>query len=284
MNHENVLAKHGLKLGLNEQWIPNQLYHQGPGVSRSAIKTIITESPLHYKYSKDHPKPATEAMDVGQLFHTCVLEPEHMDRRFAVLPEGETYRKKENKTWRDEQIKAGKTVVRRSDHQDVLAMVESVRSHPAASAMLQKVEGISYEKAIYYVDPTTGLLCKIKVDVLINSPKLKLLADVKKCADASPAGFRKACGNFYYDMQAGMYLDGANHGLNTGDFESFVFICVENKPPYATACYEATPEMVMTGRELYMAGMEKFKECTASGIWPGYSNKISPVDLPAWRL
>ena len=282
MSVEIELAEHGLKLGINPD-LGNSAYHAGPGVSCSDLKVLLDKTPAHLAYRKSNPSIPTDAMNIGSLFHTVVLEPEKMYSRFVVLPEGVDFRSKEGKLIRDAAVFEGKILVRHSDLEAVQRMSNSVKGHPAANALLNRQVGTSYEQPVYYVDPDTGLLGKFKPDVLVVNDRLKLIVDLKTCEDASAQGFARTIANFLYDLQAAKYLHGANCAFGDG-FQRFVFIAVEKSAPHAVACYVATHEMVQAGREQLTHAMSIYQGCYETGNWPGYSDKIEEIELPPWRI
>jgi exodeoxyribonuclease VIII len=269
-------------------WIPNYKYHTGPGVSNSDLKLLYTKSPAHLKWKKDHPTEPTDAMNVGQLFHTMTLEPHKEKDRFVYFPAGMARRSKaEKELWADLEG-TGKILVREEKRQDVIEMVKSVNDHPMANVLLNNDKAI-YEHSAYYEDDETKMLCKIRPDILIEDLDLggeemfNAVVDLKKAADADFFGFRRACGNYFYDMQSGMYLTGASKALKK-DFNLFIFIVVEDTPPYACAVYLADSEFVEKGKELYRNCLNKYAYCFNNNLWPAYSEDLQTMELPSWRL
>src|SRR5690625_8047391 len=84
-----------------------------------------------------------------------------------------------------------------------------------------------------------------------------VVLDLKSCADASYSGFIKSIQNFYYHVSAAMYLEGINQckqlmqELNEFRYNKFVFICVENTPPYLVSVYELSREDLEIGKSLF---------------------------------
>jgi len=104
--------------------------------------------------------------------------------------------------------------------------------------------------------------------------------DLKTTEDASP-GFRKSIANFRYHVQAAWYLDGVERATGRRP-EQFLFVCVEKRAPYACAVYAADAEMIEAGAKQTRMDLDKLAECKASNSWPGYSNQIETISLPAW--
>jgi len=158
------------------------------------------------------------------------------------------------------------------------AMRDAVHNHPAAHALLTSVPGEA-EKSVYWIDPTTGVLCRCRPDWWRED---NVLVDVKTTDDASPEGFAKSMANWRYDVQAPYYMDGVK--LATGrDVKAFVFIAVEKKPPYAVGVYVLDSAILELGRAQYQHDLRVYAECLANDNWPGYGDKIQTINMPAWH-
>lgn len=62
-----------------------QEYRSHPAISRSELAKM-SESPEKFKYYREHPEAPTPALIFGQLFHAMALQPETVDKDFAVAP------------------------------------------------------------------------------------------------------------------------------------------------------------------------------------------------------
>ena len=260
----------------------NADYHRHLAVSKSGLDQIA-KSPLHYwaRYldpNRVWPEP-TPAMRLGTAFHTHVLELDQWDKQIAVAPGDINRRTKEGKEqWAAFEADAKrKTVITADDAEVVMAMGRSVWRHPAA-AMLLHWQGKA-ETTHMWTDPTTGAECKCRPDWLTNDGNL--IIDLKTTEDASPSGFQRSVANYRYHCQASWYLDGVEAATGHRP-DQFIFICVEKKPPYAVAVYAADAEMIHIGAETAARDLARLVECKASNTWPGYSDQIEPLSLPAW--
>ena len=260
----------------------NADYHRHLAVSKSGLDQIA-KSPLHYwaRYldpNRVWPEP-TPAMRLGTAFHTHVLELNQWDKQIAIAPGDINRRTKEGREqWAAFEADAKrKTVITADDAEVVMAMGRSVWRHPAA-AMLLHWQGKA-ETTHMWTDPTTGAECKCRPDWLTNDGNL--IIDLKTTEDASPSGFQRSVANYRYHCQASWYLDGVEAATGHRP-DQFIFICVEKKPPYAVAVYAADAEMIQIGAETAARDLARLVECKASNTWPGYSDQIEPLSLPAW--
>ena len=259
----------------------NADYHRHLAVSKSGLDQIA-KSPLHYwaRYldpNRVWPEP-TPAMRLGTALHTHVLELDQWDKQIAIAPGDINRRTKEGREqWAAFEADAKrKTVITADDAEVVMAMGRSVWRHPAA-AMLLHWQGKA-ETTHMWTDPTTGAECKCRPDWLTNDGNL--IIDLKTTEDAR-SGFQRSVANYRYHVQASWYLDGVEAATGHRPAQ-FIFICVEKKPPYAVAVYAADAEMIQIGAETAARDLARLVECKASDTWPGYSDQIEPLSLPAW--
>lgn len=260
----------------------NADYHRHSAVSKSHLD-LVARSPLHYwaRYvdpNRVEPEP-TPAMLLGTALHTHVLELDAWDSRYVMAPEGIDRRTKQGKAeWEAfSTAAAGRTVISRSDAEQVMQMARAVYKHPAA-AMLLNLPGAA-ETTHMWTDTFTGLECKCRPDWLTSDGSI--VVDLKTTEDASPAGFRKSISSWRYHLQASWYLDGLQAA--TGQRPSqFVFVCVEKKWPHAVAVYAADDEMIAAGAATAARDLALLAECKAAERWPSYSEQIELISLPGW--
>jgi exodeoxyribonuclease VIII len=218
----------------------------------------------------DEPTPA---MVFGTLFHWIVLEPEKFNSRVVVW-EGDAKRGKEWTSFKEE---AGdKNIITTGERDQLLSMKNSVYNSKIAWSA---ISGAEYEKSIFWPDPTYGVTCKVRPDVIKQG--LYLISDLKTAEDASPEGFSRAAANFGYDIQAAFYIAGAR-AMTGNHYRDFIFIVVEKKPPYACAVYRASQEMLDAGRVKIGEVLPRYAECLDKDVWPGYGDGIQDLYLPRW--
>ncbi len=248
--------------------LPAADYHAHPAVSKSVLDKIA-KSPLHARAyldgERDEPTPA---MNFGTALHACALEPELFNDTYAVF-EGDR-RTKDGKA-RYEAIQAsGATIISAADFDAITAMVEQIRHHPVAAALLQ--DGIA-EASVFWKHPPTGLECKCRPDWW--NREAGMVVDLKTTEDASPAGFARSVAAYRYHVQAAHYSIGTKASR-------FVFIAIEKKAPYAVAVYELDNEAMALGHKLRDRDLEVFSSCQEFNAWPGYPAEIQTITMPKW--
>jgi exodeoxyribonuclease VIII len=170
-------------------------------------------------------------------------------------------------------------VLTQEDWDALHGMREAIHNHPAAYALLYGMPGKA-EQSVYWNDPTTGELCRCRPDFWRDD---NVLVDLKTTEDASQEGFAKSIVNWRYHVQDAFYTDGIR--LATRKLvKAFVFVAVEKKPPYAVGVYMLDQVGRDLGRLEYARNMVTWAECRRTNEWPGYSDKIEAISLPAWHV
>jgi hypothetical protein len=100
-------------------------------------------------------------------------------------------------------------------------IVDNARMHDKAREILGTGEA---EVALAWIDPETGIKCKIKLDWWHRT---RLLADVKSALDVTRDGFSKACARMHYALSAAMYCEGVLQ--LTGEEPEWAFIACEKE-------------------------------------------------------
>lgn len=188
--------------------------------------------------------------------------------------------------WRSKAIKAEVEMVRESggvpmrpvDFETAHAMAFAVREHPIAAKLLA---GGVPEHTLIWRDEATGVLCRAKVDWLRPDG----IVDLKTAESAAPDAVSKAAHNHGQAIQAPFYLRGyrAVRLPNWTAEPFFVHIAVEKTAPYLVHVTQLTERAIAWGDRQVSQALEIYRDCTASGQWPGYpQDEITDIDLPAW--
>ena len=212
---------------------------------------------------------------IGDAVHRAVLQSHLFEKEFLRGPDGPWNRN----PWKGELDELRKaypeaTILKADEYDAVLRMRDNVHAHPVISQLLTD----EVELSAVWEDSATGILCKGRFDCV--NRKHAALVDLKKTRDASPHGFLRAIGSYAYYLQAAMYISGA-HVLGL-PIQHFVFVAIEDYPPYAVAAYRITDKALMAAEHELGALMQVYKECVEADHWPAYSSKIEDIAVPGW--
>ena len=257
--------------------IPIEEYHKAAGVSKSQLDQFA-KSPAHYLASLTTPRKETPAMRIGSLFHGMVLEPER--GKIAVAPVCDKRTKEGKATWEAFCIEnTGAEIVTADEGEMLNGMAESIRKHPAASALLNG-DGTA-EGSCFWFDERSGELCRCRPDKYRQD--LGIIVDLKTTEDASPEGFARSIWKYAYHRQAALYMDGVE--ATTGDIiKGFVFVAVEKSAPYAVGVYRLDMQGEEAGRVSYQGLLLDLADCKVNRNFPAYSPRIETISLPAYAV
>lgn len=281
--------------------IPIDLYHDGVGISKTGLD-YIARSPLHFysQYLDPNRPPEKDRRGdqlTGQLLHCALLEPSEFDRRYAAMPPDAPARPtdamRNAKNPSDSSIERvrwwdaftfkndGKTIVTSEQRVEAFAQAASIRALPEIGKALARGRA---EVSAYWIDEATGELCRCRPDWVSDvDDDSVILIDAKTYSDASPDDFRRQIARMAYHVQDAWYSDGYEKASGKTVL-GFIFAAVETERPYAASPIMLDDEGVQQGRRDYRRLLNSYAQCRRTGIWPGYSNTIEVVTLPAWAL
>jgi exodeoxyribonuclease VIII len=240
----------------------------------------LRESPEKFKWAEEHPEPPTPALVFGQLLHAIVLQPEAVERDFAVTPNIDRRTKGGKEMWADFEASAeGKTIVTTDMVEQAVAMRDKLMSNDYVRQLLDGER----EKPFFWTDELTQEECKCRVDCLSHINGMDIIVDLKTAENADTDTFMRHAIKYGYNLQAAMYGEGVK--ANTGKEHAFVFIVIEKKPPYAINIMQADKAFVLHGFDMFRELIGTYHECKVSGNWWGYLGKhniINNLPLPAY--
>jgi hypothetical protein len=244
--------------------------------STGARELLKPGGPARFRHAIDNGTlEIRREFDLGHAVHTLVLG----SGPWPVRVSAEEWRtkavKEEVAAIRDE----GDVPLRPSDFEAAEAMAAAVKSHPLAKKLLR---GGLPERTLIWRDPATGVMCRAKADWLRPDG----IADLKTCESAAPDALSKSAHNYGYAIQAPFYLRGfrlLNLDAAVQREPFFVHIAVEKQPPYLVHVNQLTERAMAWGDRQVSQALEIFRDCQASGVWPGYPlDEITDIDLPGW--
>jgi hypothetical protein len=273
--------------------LTNDEYHSGPGVSKTGLFKLHKRTPFHFRFSE---QVETEKQKFGNAAHTAVLEPNLFEDRYMRGPAD----RRGNKWGAAVEMAqaAGKICVTEDDYDNALRLRDALHRDVDVRKLTAGAPAI--EQSAYAIDEETSELVRVRPD--IHNHDMRTMADLKATVDASAWQFAKRVDEFGYHVQEAIYTDVWSRA-GGGDVNAFVFIVVEDKPPFAYRLYELEPSAVEEGRAIYRSALATYHECmekerqirkawsAAAGpdldamvqeCWPMYGTGVASLDLPAY--
>lgn len=177
-------------------------YFRLKSIDQSQLKQFL-KNPADWAYHRlnDDHKP-TDAMKFGTAFHAYLLGTSDV----VSLPEGESFRSKDNQKWRADQLEAGNIIVSYNDMQLLKRMKEGIEQTslmPEYPDYMEIIEQGTKEQCVEWKDRQTGLMLKAKPDLIPAGTDY--LVDLKTAQKADAESFAKEVINYGYHIQTVFY-------------------------------------------------------------------------------
>lgn len=274
-------ARLGLVRGL-----PIEEYHDDPDAISNSGLLDLAKSPLHFHAlhinSLRPPRAAKPGQLEGSLMHCATLEFDEFDKRYAIGPSVNRNTKRWHEFVAEEEMTTGRVCIQQEQAEVANAQALSLRSLDELGGLLSEGEA---EVSAYAIDAASGVLCRCRPDW--NSKVARgagvILVDLKSCGDASPREFARQVARKSYHVQAAFYSD-VFESASGIPVVGFCFGQVETAWPFAACASMLDDESLDAGRREYRLLLDLYATCRERDAWPGYSEGIELISLPAWKM
>ena len=266
--------------------IPEDVYHRDPvpggSLSSSGARRLLEPScPAKYAYEREHGRPPTLAFNLGHAAHRKVLGA----GADVVVVDAPDWRTKAAKDERDAAYAAGQVPILKKEAEQVEAMAAAIRAHPVASKLFDPERGGQPEQSLFWRDRRTGIWRRARLDwyPVLSTGRRLIIPDYKTCVSAEPKAIERASYDHGYAQQDDWYLDGVRALQLAGDLEpAFIFVFQEKTAPYIVTVAEMEPTAKRWAAAKNREAIDTYVECATTGHWPGYSEGIEQIALPAY--
>ncbi|MFP3990687.1 PD-(D/E)XK nuclease-like domain-containing protein [Streptomyces sp. E11-3] len=249
-------------------------------LSSSGARRLLppTGCPALFRHEQDNPAEPKKTFDLGHAAHRLVLG----DGPDLVRIDADEWRSKAVK----EEVAAvraeGGVPLKPAEYEQVHAMADALRQHPVAAVLFDPARGRP-EQSLFWRDRPTGVMRRARFDWLPDARSGRLIIpDYKTCRSAAPSALAKAVEEYGYHQQADWYRSGAKALGLADDSAAFVFVCQEKTAPHLVSVVELDAAAMRIGAARNRRALDIYAECTATGRWPGYSDELAYLSLPAW--
>lgn len=265
-------------------------YHTDPVVggslSSTGARTLITSAPARFHWERQHGRPDSGVFDFGRAAHREVLG---KGGDTAVI----TGTGKDPNAWRTDDDKAAVQAARDAsltpitprDAERVHAMADALREHPIAGPLFARAGHA--EQSFVARDPASGVMCRARIDWMpdVGNTGRLIIVDYKTTVDASDAAVAASMLRYGYHQQGAFYSDVLTWlELDHNRTPLFVLVAQEKEPPHLVNVGCPTERAVEWGRVLNRKARDTYRQCEATGHWPGYGLNIAKLDLPGWQV
>lgn len=233
-------------------------YHNRPEWSYSQMKNILAHDidwavAAKRKMFDGELDPSGKAIDLGELAHMFVLGGDA--GVFVVTPYAD-FRTKEAREWKVEQIKAGNTIVTKSQYDAISQIVDNIEAHPMSKKLL-KGSNVKHEIEMFATAEDVKL--RGKADAMLIDGDSMVITDIKTTAQFDEWKYKSM--RKHYDLQAALYsLIGAASQKISPSSVNFYFCVVETVVPYRVQYHHASLEFLEHGEKKLADCLNQIKE------------------------
>ena len=241
-------------------------------LSFSSLKEY-SKSPAHFLAYKRAERKSSPAQDLGRLVHSLILEPDTVEKTYAIAPKLDKRTSLGRQAWeRFEFENTGKTVVSSDAFDKAVMMRAAVMGNEDARDLILGCTKYEHhvEGELYGVD-FHGF-----IDGLCEDDGYFL--DLKTTQDHSPSAFSRTVASYKYYLQAAVYE------ALTGISDAY-FIAIESEDPNCVVVYQLSQTYMDAGRYELEALTKSFKMWMEEGAPARPSvNTIQTIYPPSWML
>jgi len=223
------------------------------------------------------PGRESEALSIGSLAHTLILEGENVAaERFAMKPEGMRFNTTEGKAWQREQEDAGLEIVTEADWIAARFWAAAIKADATAMAALAECDA---EVTLLAKDTETGLAIKSRPDAMRGN----LAVNIKTAASAKTVFWASDARKYGYMVSQAM-TDLVLKSLQA-DPRPYVFLVIEKAKRWPIIEHYTLPEqLALEGELIVRKSLRRWAECAERGVWPTYAGDVHEVPVPGGTL
>lgn len=262
--------------------LPEAVYHADPvrgGSLSSTGARKLLECPAKFHHDRHAKKAPNPTFDFGSAAHKMILGegPE------LVVIDADSYRTKDAREARDAAYGRDAIPLLPAEYRQIEQMAAVLSEHPVAAKVFSPERGLA-ERSLFWQDADTGVWCRARVDHLPEAEfgaQYFIASDFKTTRSADPKEIGRAVFEYGYHIQAAWYLEGIR-ALGIHPDPRMVFVFQEKSAPYLVTVIELDGVALRIGHNQAKQALATYKKCSESGRWPGYSDRVETIALPAW--
>lgn len=268
--------------------MPLATYHDDPtpledggSLSHSgAVQILPPRTPAHFAYWRANAPKVKQEWTFGAAVHTEVLG----DGAPVEVVKADNWRTNAAKEAAATARALGRLPLLEREADIIPQMVQRVREHPRAGALLDLSRGVA-ERSYFWRHPRTKRWCRSRPDYSPNPGGRRfIMVDYKTANHADEDSFGKATAEHGYHIQHAMAC-AAIRNLGIHDNPEMVFVVQEKEPPFEVAVHFLPFTAMVLGERKYDQAVTLYDQCVTSGKWPGFGGVTAEpllTVLPRW--
>lgn len=256
--------------------VDNAAYHSDKDILSSSMLKHALESPAQFIASLTTPSNRTDAKDFGTLIHALILEP-HTVQSLVAISAQPLGRDADSKKFR--KANADRICLSIAEFASATQLADKVLSTMFRGRPFYKfVEEGTVESSIYYTDPTTGIECRTRLDLM--HPDFTF--DIKTTRQSTAPAFQRDAISMHYDLSAYMYSLSRVLLEKNPTPKPFVLVPVCTDAPHSVFFMPCSSSVLENGQRKYNTALSTIQACTRVNHWPGLDGEYE-MDIEPWQ-
>lgn len=256
--------------------VPAPIYHSTKCISYSSLKEMKT-SPSKFKWSLDHPRKSSPAMEMGTAIHMALLEPDLFEKTYRLRKKVDG-RTKDGKAYNEKWELENQGLVALDEYE--IDTVNRVHKRATDSDFFMQFFKPGVRETSFFVhDKPTGLNLRCRPDNFIYEKNIIVDLKTTDCADEHV--FNEDIFKFSYDLQAAFYMDVVEAATGRRP-DAYVILAIEKSRDCDMNLF-FIPEDVLAKRTFeYRRWLSALSDCVKTDVWPGYPRKFIEYRPRRW--
>jgi hypothetical protein len=266
--------------------LPEEQYHADPvpggSLSSGGARTLLEPGgPAKFDYGRNHPRASTKAFDLGHAAHTMALGV----GAGLVVVDARDWKTKAAQEAKAEAYALGGVPVLSADFQRVAAMVDAIKAHPIAGALIL-AEGDA-EQSLFWIDQDTGVWCRARHDKAIRDRSGRLRHRRRQDLRERRRGQRRRSSSRQLRLLPAGRLVLRRRGRARPRRRPRLRLRLRrevSRRTWSTSCSTSPPRpSTPAGRRNAPRPADLRRMHAGPATWPGYpTDTITDIALPAW--
>lgn len=262
--------------------IPEDEYHADPvpggSLSSTGAKTIYPEGgPARFDYQRRHGGKKSKAMDLGTVVHGLVLGT-GQPARVLDYPNWTTTKAKDAKK---QAIADGCIPMLPDGYAEAQAIARAVLDHDIAGGLFAPGEFDAEVSMFWYLDEF-GIWCRGRLDAMAHIARPGRHRRPEDSRRRLRRGIRESSRPLLLPRAGSPLQDRARRPPRLRPARHRLPVRRRrNRAPHLVAVYD-TEQWRELGTGCCRIAYERYRDCTESGIWPGYDPYIKNLQVPRY--
>lgn len=244
--------------------LAESVYRADSALSTSDLKLIDNPYHFHQKITGKAPVIDSEAMALGRMAHSYILERDEFDKIYSVCPEDKQDRRlKANREWWSEQAESGKQVIKKSELDTLQAISDRFWKLP----VVRDIKDFHAEVSVFAKDYRG--ICDVKCRIDMKSGPIVVDLKTTRGGGADPRQFVRTARSLKYLWQQCNYTDMCKAaGI---EIAQWYWAVVETEWPHRSSLLQFIGFDLESARRELDEAYGRLKSCLTLNAWPDYT-------------